>query len=61
MRIIVNDEDDNKFVDCAFAANVDYIVRNDNDFNILKQTPFPQIEVVTLNSFKEILLRQNII
>ncbi len=61
MRILTNDEDDNKFVDCAFAANADYIVSNDSHFNILKQTPFPQIKVVRLDEFREILIDQNII
>jgi len=61
MRIISIDEDDNKFVDCAFAANADYIVTNDSDFNILKQTAFPKIKVVSLDDFREILIDQNII
>jgi uncharacterized protein len=26
LRLITSDEDDNKFVDCAFAANADYII-----------------------------------
>ncbi len=61
MRIILNDEDDNKFADCAFAANADYIVTNDNDFNILRKTPFPQIPVVSIDTFKEILISQHIL
>lgn len=30
LRLIQIDEDDNKFVDCAFAANADFIITNDN-------------------------------
>ena len=33
--LVPNDEDDNKFVDCAVASNVDYILTNDKDFNHL--------------------------
>ena len=29
---LLKDEDDNKFVDCAIAANADFIVTHDNDF-----------------------------
>lgn len=61
LRIITSDEDDNKFIDCAFAANADYIVTNDKDFDILKQVSFPTINVVDINSFKEILLSNRII
>ncbi len=61
LRLITSDEDDNKFIDCAFAANADYIVTNDSDFNILKQTPFPQIAIVNIDAFKEILVTQRIL
>jgi len=50
----LKDEDDNKFVDCAIAANADYFIAHDKDFNILKQTDFPKINVVNLNEFKAI-------
>ena len=51
---LLKDEDDNKFVDCAIAANADYLITHDKDFNILKQTDFPKINVVNLNEFKAI-------
>lgn len=51
MELIVTDPDDNKFVDCAFAAGADYLVSEDSHFNILRQTPFPQLNVVTLDEF----------
>ena len=35
-NIISKDPDDNKFVDCAVAAGVQYIVSNDNHFKVLK-------------------------
>lgn len=56
LKLITNDEDDNKFVDCAFASNADYIVTNDSDFNILKQISFPKINVVNVDEFRSILI-----
>ncbi|MCR5395143.1 MAG: putative toxin-antitoxin system toxin component, PIN family [Bacteroidales bacterium] len=51
MMIITADPDDNKFVDCAFAAGADYLVTEDNHFNVLHSTPFPQLNLVTLDEF----------
>lgn len=45
---LLQDADDDKFTDCAIAANVDYLITNDRDFNILRQLPFPKISVVTI-------------
>lgn len=36
-NLIEEDQDDNKFVDCAVAANVDYLISNDKHFNCLKK------------------------
>ncbi len=52
-NLIVKDEDDNKFVDCAVAAGVRFIVSNDKIFKILKNIPFPNVEVVTIEQFIE--------
>ena len=49
------DKDDDKFVDCAITANADYIVTEDSHFKHLKQIPFPQLTVLTLDEFKETL------
>ena len=49
--IITTDPDDNKFVDCAFAAGADYLVSEDSHFKVLHQTPFPQLNLVTLDEF----------
>ena len=54
-NLISTDPDDNKFVDCALNAGVDYIVSNDHHFNILKKIDFPPIKVIDINSFKKIL------
>lgn len=49
------DKDDDKFVDCAITANADYIVTEDNHFARLKQIPFPQLTVLTLDEFNDSL------
>ena len=51
MGIITADPDDNKFVDCAFAAGADYLVSEDSHFKVLHQMPFPQLNLVTLDEF----------
>ena len=40
MELVTKDRDDNKFVDCAFAAGADYLVSEDSHFNVLRSTPF---------------------
>ena len=52
-HLIEADEDDNKFVDCAIIANAKYIVTHDYHFNILKQIPFPKVDIITLKKFLE--------
>ena len=51
MGIITADPDDNKFVDCAFASGADYLVSEDSHFNVLRNTPFPKLNLVTLDEF----------
>ena len=55
LRLITADPDDDKFVDCAFKANAKYIVTEDHHYDVLKQTPFPRIEVVDIDEFLRIL------
>ena len=54
-NLITIDPDDNKFVDCAVAANADFIVTDDRHFNILKQIPFPPVRVISADDFVEML------
>ena len=61
LNLIAADNDDNKFVDCAFVSNASYIVTEDTHFNILKKVVFPNIPVVSLNEFKQILLDRKLI
>ncbi len=49
LNLITADPDDNKFSDCAFAANVHYLVTDDKHFHVLKSIPFPAINVITLS------------
>lgn len=55
-NLIHNDPDDNKFVDCAIAANANFIVSEDKHFKILEQVEFPKVSVLSISSFKDELL-----
>ncbi len=55
LNLIINDVDDNKFVDCAFSANAHYIVTDDKHFKILKDIDFPTIPVINAEDFKILL------
>ena len=56
LELIQSDPDDNKFVDCAFAANAAYIVSNDKHFDALKSIDFPKLQVLKLIEFLQTLL-----
>ena len=54
-NLITADPDDNKFVDCAIAANARFIVTEDHHFNVLKEINFPSVDVINIDDFlKEI-------
>ncbi|MBC7554733.1 MAG: putative toxin-antitoxin system toxin component, PIN family [Taibaiella sp.] len=55
LNLISADDDDNKFVDCAFACNVHFLVTNDKHYNILKSVKFPAISVINLDKFAELI------
>jgi putative PIN family toxin of toxin-antitoxin system len=55
LQLIEADHDDNKFVDCAFAANATYIVSDDKHYDVLKEVDFPQILVLKLKEFLRLL------
>ncbi len=57
MGLIENDEDDNKFVDCAIAAGACFIVSEDRHYDVLEKIPFPKVDVIKLKEFVEILSR----
>ena len=56
-NLIAADPEDNKFADCALNAGADYIVTNDRHFNILKERNFPYVKVVSIEAFKQILMK----
>ena len=54
-QLIHADPDDDKFVDCAVSANADYLVTNDKHYNILKNIPFPNLKVIRIEEFMDIV------
>lgn len=50
-HLIQRDEDDNKFVDCAIAANASFIVTEDRHYDILNSIRFPKVEIIDLDTF----------
>lgn len=56
-RLIEQDPDDNKFVDCAIVAGADYIVSEDAHFRVLEEIPFPKVYVIRLQRFVEELAK----
>lgn len=53
--LISEDYDDNKFVDLAIASNADFIVTNDKHFNVLKDVDFPEVKIISLDDFFELI------
>ncbi|MCC5612945.1 hypothetical protein LC612_41225 [Nostoc sp. CHAB 5834] len=49
------DPDDDKFVDCAFAANAHCIITNDRHFKVLRKRTFPQITVFKPEAFQQLI------
>lgn len=54
-RLIETDLDDNKFVDCAYAGNVNFLVTNDKHFDRIKSIEFPKLIVLTIDEFLDVL------
>ena len=54
-NVMEKDPDDNKFFDCAVAANADYLVSEDKHFNVLKHIPFPSVNAIKTVEFKAVL------
>ena len=53
-NLITQDTDDNKFVDCAIAANADYLITHDGHYKVLKEMDFPKVSIATLPEFATI-------
>lgn len=54
-KLIEQDPDDNKYVDAAIIGGADYIVTNDQHFQILKSINFPQVSVISIEQFLTLL------
>jgi putative PIN family toxin of toxin-antitoxin system len=51
LDLVKQDYDDNKFVDCAFVCQADFIVTDDSHFADVASSPFPMFRVLTLDEF----------
>ena len=58
--LIEADHDDDKFVDCAIAANATYIVSDDSHFDVLKDVEFPRLLALKLKEFLGLLQTEDI-
>lgn len=54
-HLVRDDEDDNKFADCAVVANAAFIVSNDKHFQSVKDSGYPQMDVKSIEEFAEML------
>ncbi len=52
-NLITKDPDDNKYIDCAVAANADFIITDDKHFKILKSIEFPKVITLRLEEFND--------
>lgn len=52
-ELIKSDMDDNKFVDCAIAANAQSIVTEDHHYDILKTIDFPKVNIIKLDEMMD--------
>ncbi len=53
--LISADADDDKFVNCAFAANAHYIISDDGHFKVLQHINFPSFKVLSFKDFNLLL------
>ena len=54
-RVIEQDPDDDKFIDCAVAAYADYLISNDRHFRSPRLQDFPKVRVLTADQFTELV------
>lgn len=53
--LITEDPDDNKFVDCAIAADAELIVTNDKHFDVLRTVSWPKLTITKLKEFAALI------
>lgn len=54
-NVITADPDDNKFVDCAVAANAHFIVTDDHHYDVLLDLDFPKVSIIKLDEMMHLL------
>lgn len=57
INAVKDDPDDNKIVECAVAANAEYIISGDK--HLLRLRAYKQIKIVTAKEFCELLSKQS--
>ncbi len=57
-NLIYLDPDDNKYCDCAVSGTADFIVTEDNHFNILQRISYPSIKVLSMDEFSNLLITE---
>ena len=60
LQMISADPDDNKFVDCAFKANAQFIVTEDRHYDVLNEVNFPKIDVIGIDDFLKLLQQKQL-
>lgn len=50
---LLDDPDDNKFVDAAIAGGAEFIVSEDRDFRKLREVDFPKVALLRLDEFEK--------
>src|SRR5262245_27888499 len=53
--LIEADPDDNKYVDCSIAGKAEYLITEDQHFNVLKTISFPKITTLDIDQFKDMV------
>lgn len=51
-QLVENDQDDNKFIDCAIAAQAKFLVSNDKHLKVLKQYDYFGVNLLRVEEFK---------
>jgi putative PIN family toxin of toxin-antitoxin system len=57
-KLIDKDPDDNKYADAAIVGSADFIVTNDQHFNILKSVDFPKVNVIGVDEFLSLIVKK---
>lgn len=52
---LINDPDDNKFVDCYIASGAHYLFSHGTHFSVLRSIAFPKVNIVRMEEFEAAL------